>query len=87
MSCGPFGIQRTKVQVVDKHEVIASWTYPMKVFHINFKIISSPKKFLDGNATHKHNLYTPLQRNGFNSPQQWKPIINKHHIFQKLLNV
>lgn len=57
-----------------------------KFFISNQKSSPQQKTSLDGNATHRHNLYTPLQPNGFNSPQQWKPFTNKqHHIFQKLL--
>jgi len=57
-----------------------------KFFISSLKSSPQQKTFLDENATQRHNLYTPLERNGFNNPQQWKPFTNKQHqIFQKKL--
>ncbi len=60
MSCIPFDIHRSNVQVVDTQLANVGCTYMVMFFPTKVGKTNSAKTFLNGKTTRKHNLYDNL---------------------------
>jgi hypothetical protein len=60
MSCAPFDIHKSNVQVVDKQLNNVDYTYIIMIFSTKLCKTFSTKVIFDGKTIHGHNLYDNL---------------------------